>query len=385
MFHKTTVAEFGSVLDINVLGTAGVAIAASRVMRDRDQGRIVLVASTAGLHGEPTVSAYATSKGAIIALGRTIAAEGARRNVLTNVLLPYATTQMTDAGMDPRHRDAMSSDAVAPRGGRPGATRPANSTPRSSSPAAARSGPPAASSGARAGPGHPRTVRVWPISLAASRGGSAHEYATAQDAFAGFASFDTVPGGVLLMSDVSWLPLLEQPGGERRRGRGYTMGSLTMAYALRRGEQSIVDTRLGASASVVVAVVSVRTVSIGDGDTTRRLVVLALTAMWGIRLGGYIFARNHGHGEDPRTPAAAAAQHRAAGAVRDPHHLLAAGRHHVAGVHPGPGGDVRTRPGAGVLALDRRRAVWLIGFTFESVGDAATRPGSRPTRPTRVV
>ena len=85
-----------------------------RVMRAAGHGRIVMIASTAGLHGEPTVSAYAASKGAVIALGRTAAAEGERRGVLTNVVLPYATTQMTEASMDPRFVDTMHADLVAP-------------------------------------------------------------------------------------------------------------------------------------------------------------------------------------------------------------------------------------------------------------------------------
>lgn len=114
LFHKTTAENLATVLGINVLGTAFVVAAAMRVMREAGHGRIVLVSSTAGLHGEPTASAYSASKGAVIALGRTVAAEGARRGVLTNVLLPYATTQMTEAGMDPRHADTMRPDAVAP-------------------------------------------------------------------------------------------------------------------------------------------------------------------------------------------------------------------------------------------------------------------------------
>ena len=101
-------------IGINVTGTALVASAALRVMRESGRGRIVLVASTAGLHGEPTVSAYAASKGAVIALGRTAAVEGARRGVLTNVLLPYATTQMTAEGMDPAFVEAMRPELVAP-------------------------------------------------------------------------------------------------------------------------------------------------------------------------------------------------------------------------------------------------------------------------------
>lgn len=98
-------------LDVN--GTALIAAAASRAMRAAGNGRIVLVASTAGLHGEPTVSAYAASKGAVIALGRTMAVEGERRGVLTNVLLPYAHTQMTESGMDERYSSAMRPDLVA--------------------------------------------------------------------------------------------------------------------------------------------------------------------------------------------------------------------------------------------------------------------------------
>jgi NAD(P)-dependent dehydrogenase (short-subunit alcohol dehydrogenase family) len=114
MFHSTTADNFAHVMAINVTGTALVAGAAMRVMRAAGHGRIVMVASTAGLHGEPTVSAYAASKGAVIALARTAAAEGARRGVLTNVLLPYATTQMTEENMDPRFAEAMRAELVAP-------------------------------------------------------------------------------------------------------------------------------------------------------------------------------------------------------------------------------------------------------------------------------
>lgn len=114
VFHRTTPVNFATVMDINVTGTALVAAAAMVVMRKAGHGRIIMVASTAGLHGEPTVSAYAASKGAVIALARTVAAEGAPKGVLTNVILPYATTQMTEAGMDPRYADSMRAELVAP-------------------------------------------------------------------------------------------------------------------------------------------------------------------------------------------------------------------------------------------------------------------------------
>lgn len=114
MFHKQTPDAFDQVTATNIGGTAHLAMLASRQMRQAEFGRIVLIASTAGLHGEPTASAYTASKGAVIALGKAIAVEGARRNVLTNIVLPYATTQMTDAGMTPAYRDIMQPEAVAP-------------------------------------------------------------------------------------------------------------------------------------------------------------------------------------------------------------------------------------------------------------------------------
>ncbi len=114
MFHKTSAARFDAVTGINLGGTAHLASACSALMRPSGFGRIVLIASTAGLYGEPTASAYSASKGAVIALGRAIAVEGAARNVLTNVVLPYATTQMTDVGMHVDYRDMMTAEAVAP-------------------------------------------------------------------------------------------------------------------------------------------------------------------------------------------------------------------------------------------------------------------------------
>lgn len=114
MFHSTTPENFAEVMAINVTGTALITAASMKVMREAGRGRIIMIASTAGLHGEPTVSAYAASKGAVIALARTAAVEGARRGVLTNVLLPYATTQMTEEGMDPRFVESMRAELVAP-------------------------------------------------------------------------------------------------------------------------------------------------------------------------------------------------------------------------------------------------------------------------------
>jgi NAD(P)-dependent dehydrogenase (short-subunit alcohol dehydrogenase family) len=115
MFHRQPAEIFEEVLAINLLGSIRLARAAMAVMRPAGYGRIILVASTGGLHGDVGLSAYAASKGGLLAFGRSLAAEGASQGVLTNMLLPYALTQMTADGMAssvPRER--MTAEAVAP-------------------------------------------------------------------------------------------------------------------------------------------------------------------------------------------------------------------------------------------------------------------------------
>lgn len=72
-----------------------------------------------------------------------------------------------------------------------------------------------------------------------------------------------------------------------------------MATAIRIRNQSIIDIFWGPG-FVVAAVVSYLMSIGGDGNDTRRLVVLLLTSIWGLRLGLYIGNRNRGHGEDRR-------------------------------------------------------------------------------------
>jgi NAD(P)-dependent dehydrogenase (short-subunit alcohol dehydrogenase family) len=113
MFHRQPAEQFDEVLEINLHGSIRLARAAMTVMRPAGYGRIILVASTGGLHGDIGLSAYAASKGGLLAFGRSLAAEGAAKGVLTNMLLPYALTQMTDDGMPTAARKRMEPAAVA--------------------------------------------------------------------------------------------------------------------------------------------------------------------------------------------------------------------------------------------------------------------------------
>lgn len=72
----------------------------------------------------------------------------------------------------------------------------------------------------------------------------------------------------------------------------------TFAIALRRGLHRIVDIAWGVAFAAVAAVTY--GLSAGHGDDTRRLLVAAATALWGLRLAAHIAHRSRGHGEDAR-------------------------------------------------------------------------------------
>ena len=74
--------------------------------------------------------------------------------------------------------------------------------------------------------------------------------------------------------------------------------AVVMAISAAKHDWSLIDIFWGPG-FVVVAITSYL-VSIGHGDDARRLIALLVTALWGLRLGAYIFVRNHGKGQDPR-------------------------------------------------------------------------------------
>lgn len=89
--------DWADTLQTNLTGAFNCSRAALRGMVRARYGRIVMVSSVAGLHGNPGQAAYGASKAGMVGLARTLAKEYARKNITVNVVAPGpVATAMTE-------------------------------------------------------------------------------------------------------------------------------------------------------------------------------------------------------------------------------------------------------------------------------------------------
>jgi 3-oxoacyl-[acyl-carrier protein] reductase len=111
--------EWAEMIGINLGGVFQVIRAAVPGMK-RTGGRIVNIASTAGQRGESLHSHYAATKGAIIALTKSLAAELAPSGILTNCVAPgWVATDMTREALEGPARDEILATIPLRRPARP--------------------------------------------------------------------------------------------------------------------------------------------------------------------------------------------------------------------------------------------------------------------------
>jgi NAD(P)-dependent dehydrogenase (short-subunit alcohol dehydrogenase family) len=89
--HRAPEALWHTMIAVNLTGTYHCIRAALPAMFERKFGRVVNVASTAGLRGYPYVAAYCASKHGVIGLTRALALEVAERQVTVNAVCPGYT------------------------------------------------------------------------------------------------------------------------------------------------------------------------------------------------------------------------------------------------------------------------------------------------------
>lgn len=119
--HEMSEQDWEKIIDVNL---KGVFLSSKRVipeMLKQNKGKIINIASIAGLVGFAQSSAYCASKGGIIALTREMALEYAPKKINVNCLAPgiIKTAMTKDMLADPSTKKFLESSTLYPRLGEP--------------------------------------------------------------------------------------------------------------------------------------------------------------------------------------------------------------------------------------------------------------------------
>jgi NAD(P)-dependent dehydrogenase (short-subunit alcohol dehydrogenase family) len=100
-FQRTSAEDFQAMLDVNLVGVFNTWQAGLGPMIESGWGRLIAVASTAGLKGYPYVSGYCAAKHGVIGLTRALALETATSGVTVNAICPgYTRTPMLERSIE---------------------------------------------------------------------------------------------------------------------------------------------------------------------------------------------------------------------------------------------------------------------------------------------
>ncbi len=113
-FAKTTLADFRTVLDVHLLGSAICSQAVWPHMRAANFGRILMTTSTSGLYGNFGQANYGAAKTGLIGLMNVLQIEGAKHDIRVNALCPSAATRMTQGLMPEAVLSLLTPESVTP-------------------------------------------------------------------------------------------------------------------------------------------------------------------------------------------------------------------------------------------------------------------------------
>jgi len=113
-FAAMTEQEWDIVIAVHLRGTYKCAKAVWPIFQKQKYGRIVTTCSQNGIYGSFGQANYCTAKAGIAGLTRTLAIEGAKYNIVANIIAPMAGTAMTSTIWPQEMVNAFKPDYIAP-------------------------------------------------------------------------------------------------------------------------------------------------------------------------------------------------------------------------------------------------------------------------------
>jgi len=143
---------------------------------------------------------------------------------------------------------------------------------------------------------------------------------------------------------------------------------MTFLIGRRLGRYNVVDVTWGVGFVAVAAVCA----AVGTGDLFRRLLLLVLVAVWGLRLAWHMVGKSAGRGEDPRYRALLRDDFSAKNVIRRIFLVQGAAGWFIS-LPLQVSAVLGPTPPALLPVLVVGVAVWLLGVVFEAVGDRQLR------------
>ncbi|ORX88051.1 NAD(P)-binding protein [Basidiobolus meristosporus CBS 931.73] len=113
-FAKMTDADWDMVQNVHLRGAYKITKACWEIFRKQKYGRIIMTSSAAGIYGNFGQANYSAAKLASAMFGFTLAREGAKYNIHTNIIAPIAASRMTETVMPPEMLEKLSPEYITP-------------------------------------------------------------------------------------------------------------------------------------------------------------------------------------------------------------------------------------------------------------------------------
>ncbi|XP_054012108.1 peroxisomal multifunctional enzyme type 2 [Hylaeus anthracinus] len=113
-FAKMTDTDWDLVLDVHLKGAYKTTQAAWPYFSKQNYGRVIMTTSNSGMYGNFGQANYSAAKMGLVGLANTLAIEGRKRNIHTNVIIPTAASRLTEDIMPPDLLENLKPELIAP-------------------------------------------------------------------------------------------------------------------------------------------------------------------------------------------------------------------------------------------------------------------------------